>query len=102
MKNKTNNINSVLRRAYERYSLISSHADFYYQNAKFVYGRHQHALYISMQFPIVRQERNKLYELFRFPVPLDNDILNTNATSLTTHFDPGIFVINTDSNAFAL
>ena len=57
-------------------------------------------IYISISFPIVRKKMFEIYDIFQFPIPL-NDIFNDSDASILTE-NPRYFIINKEDLYFSL
>ena len=99
LNNIIQNISAKLKNVSDDYQLISDDAAYYYKNADFIYGQYNNSIYVTISFPVVRRGNYKIYQVDQFPIPINEEINNTDASMLTSI--ENYFVINNDDNAYA-
>lgn len=74
LNNIIRNVSASVDKISSEYQLISKDAAYYFKNVKFVFGRCNDSIYITISFPIVRKGNYQVYDFDQFPIPINGDI----------------------------
>ena len=78
------NITNILESEYPNYKLVTTDVSFYYSYDKFLYGKWENNLIITMHFPITTHEVFDFYSIKTFLLPVSPvNLADTNANLLT-------------------